>query len=189
MLFSADVVNWVQRPSRTQTNYFKGVAYGNGQFVAVGYYVAPSVGGLAQTILTSSDGVTWVQRQSGMEGGLEVIGYGNGQFVAVDFVRGTLTSTDGVNWVQHQLAVPSDLNGVAYGSSQFVAVGAHGTIVTCNDGVNWIQRQSGAYSLSSIAYGNGQFVAVGGHNEDTGEIESTILTSTNWLLPYATPLR
>src|SRR5205807_461714 len=64
------------------------VAYGNGQFVAVGF------GG---TILTSTDGVNWLLRQSGIQNYLKGVSYGNGQFVAVAY--GTiLTSADGVNW-------------------------------------------------------------------------------------------
>ena len=74
------------------------VAYGNGQFVAVGF------GG---TIVTSTDGVSWVQRESGTQNYLKGVAYGNGQFVAVgdgydpatgeNMNSAILTSVDGVN--------------------------------------------------------------------------------------------
>src|SRR5437773_11973168 len=66
------------------------VAYGNGQYVAVG---------LLGTIATSTDGGIWVVRQSGTQKNLYSIIYGNDQFVAVGAT--ILTSTDGVNWIEH----------------------------------------------------------------------------------------
>src|SRR5437016_6121750 len=78
-----------------------GIAYGNGQFVAVGNSGA---------IMTSTDdGVTWVRRESGTTSVLWGIAYGNGQFAAFgvgppgsslpETFAFILTSTDGVNWV------------------------------------------------------------------------------------------
>src|SRR3989442_6022940 len=96
------------------------VAYGNGEFVAVGF------GG---TILTSTDGVSWVQRQSGTQNYLKGVAYGNGQYVAVGdsdvfLTPGTiLTSVDGVNWAQHQSGTTHGLSGIAYGNGPVVAVG------------------------------------------------------------------
>jgi len=67
-LTSADGVNWVQRLS-SGIGSLDGIAYGNGQFVAVG-----------GTILSSADGVNWVQHESAYG---TAIAYGNGHFVAV----------------------------------------------------------------------------------------------------------
>jgi len=64
-----------------------GIAFGNGTFVAVG-----GVYGLG-TILTSTDGVSWVNRGNY---GLSGVAYGNGKFVAVGYVGTFVTSTDGV---------------------------------------------------------------------------------------------
>src|SRR6266542_3200891 len=70
------------------------IAYGEGQFVAVGE---------SGIILTSADGVNWNVRQSGTHDGLVAIAYGNGQFVAVgstyDGPSPIWTAGDGVNWV------------------------------------------------------------------------------------------
>jgi hypothetical protein len=54
-------------------NDLRGVAYGNGLFVAVGD---------RGTILTSPDGVNWTERTSGTNW-LFGVTYGNGTFVAV----------------------------------------------------------------------------------------------------------
>jgi hypothetical protein len=94
------------------------IAYGNGQFVVT---LLDRAG-----ILTSTDGVNWVQRQSATTNSLYGIVYGNGQFVAV----GGPTPGDGTNFVE--------------------------TILTSADGVNWVDRLSGTQdSLTGIGYGNG----------------------------------
>jgi hypothetical protein len=68
---------------RNLGNDLRGVAYGNGTFVAVGK------GG---TILTSPDGVNWTAQTSGMRSWLSSVTYGNGLFVAVGLVDTILTS-------------------------------------------------------------------------------------------------
>src|SRR5882672_8158068 len=74
-----------------------GVAYGGGQWVAVG-----ELG----TILTSPDGVTWTKRNSGFpDRWLVDVGYANGLWVAVGGTAPIsesngliLTSSDGITW-------------------------------------------------------------------------------------------
>src|SRR5439155_12549603 len=104
----ADGVNWVQRQSgqSSENRWLNAIAYGNGQFVAVGAGVIaddpnhPTI----NNILTSADGVKWVDRQSGTSAWLWDVAYGNGQFVAVGDpdLRAILTSADGVKWVVSQ---------------------------------------------------------------------------------------
>ena len=100
IITSADGANWVKRFSSIQPNWdhlLTGIAYGNGQFVAVGENSA---------IVTSTDGVNWVQRAPGVRGTIQRIGYGDGKFVAVswnDFGSRFATSVDGVNWVSRKL--------------------------------------------------------------------------------------
>ena len=65
---------------------FEGIAYGNGQFVAVGN--SDGTIGLRDgvgTIQTSTDGLNWVLRQSGtpQHTDLRGVAYGNGRFIAV----------------------------------------------------------------------------------------------------------
>ncbi|MHB8524118.1 MAG: carboxypeptidase regulatory-like domain-containing protein [Limisphaerales bacterium] len=150
--------------------------------MAVGDHIGNNGSFDGEAILTSSDGVNWVLRQSGMPPILYDVVYGNGQFVVVGgFIPGIvtiLTSSDGVSWVQRTSGISdSYLSGIAYGNGQFVAVGyksppqnGNAIILSSSDGVNWVQRSSGSTDpLSDIAYGNGQFVAVG----------SAILTSSD----------
>src|SRR5215470_6955217 len=78
---------WTWRNPQPTGNILYGLAYGNGQFVAVGG---------AGTIVTSTDGTNWVLRESGSRysfyGGVI---YANGQFVAVSDPGTIVTSVDG----------------------------------------------------------------------------------------------
>src|SRR5262249_13143133 len=160
---SSDGIEWV--PHQTGTiDYVNGLGYGNGQFVAVG-----------DKILTSTDGINWVQRFSApAHGNFAGIAYGNGQFVAVgpqdtntgSGDRVTATSADGINWAPHQWQLDDDdfgrnavVSGIAYGNGQFVTVGSTfddpPSIHTSSDGVHWVARQSttqGGWSLNGIAF-------------------------------------
>src|SRR5437773_1318519 len=98
------------------------VAYGIGQFVAVGDY---------GTIVSSADAVNWVPRQSGTGYRLSAVAYGNGEFVALglgfNYATGEwedtiLASADGVTWVQNYLGTEKGLSGIVYGNGQFVVV-------------------------------------------------------------------
>jgi hypothetical protein len=162
--------SWTLRnPSATEIS-LSGIAYGDGQFVAVG-----------NGILSSADGVTWVQRQSAITNWLQAIAYGNGTFVAVSDPVTILTSADGVNWDLHSSGISGGVggnivNGIAYGNGRFVIVGGL-TILTSPDGAqwieaNWIHADSQA-PLEAIAYGGGRFVVMDGYD--------ALLTSTNGL--------
>jgi len=83
---SSNGVNWVQQ-QLTLTYGLSGIAYGRGNWVAVG----PDI------IVTSPDGANWVQRRSGdalEESWLIGVGYGNGNFVAVGYPGTILQSGD-----------------------------------------------------------------------------------------------
>jgi len=113
---STDGVTWTGQKSGTANNLY-GIAYGGGQFVAVG----------VNTILTSPDGVTWTARSSATSGDLDGVIYANGQFVivgntiAINSTGFILTSPDGVTWTSH--ASTSNLYGGAFGVGMFVLVG------------------------------------------------------------------
>ena len=171
VLKSTDGINWTPGNSDTQHSLtvpkLDAAAYGNGQFVAVGE---------SGTVLTSPDGTTWTERNSGTTRDLNGVTYGNGTFVVVGSPGIIITSSDGINWIVQGSGTPYDLTGITSGNGISVAVGHRGTILTSSDGANWIERNSETTSpLYEITYGNGTFVAVGGSN--------SIMTSSdsiNW---------
>jgi len=150
---SPDGQSWTRRSS---ADYYGlgSLAYGNGQFVAVG-------GG---KVRTSADGLTWTARSANLDP-LESIGpvvFGNGKFVALGHAamsKFTLTSSDGATWTRHGgLPTTASLGSMTFGDGSFVLYG--NAVVTSPDGVNWTVRPCPLTSLAAMAYGAGRFVGV-----------------------------
>jgi hypothetical protein len=143
-------------------NPYRGIAYGNGKFVAV------SNGSFS--IMHSNDGVTWTSATVGSFGLSDVV-YANGKFVAVGgelsgstLITNIQVSTDGVTWTRYTPSFQIQLKAITYGNGLFVAVansGAVNRLATSTDGINWTQRTPAANNdWQSVAYGNGKFVAI-----------------------------
>lgn len=154
---------WRRQASGTQSPLF-GVAYGQGQFVAVGD------GG---RILTSADGgLSWTASPTGLDPlvRLSGVGYGAGRFVAVGQDGLITTSEDGDTWTPRASGITtrSALTAVAYGevpagagrTGRFVAAGSRGFAVS-PDGLRWTPTP-GVENAAGLTYANGQFVVVGG---------------------------
>jgi hypothetical protein len=135
------------------TNRLNGVVWSGSQFVAVGD---------SGTILTSSDGATWITRSSGTTDPLEGVVWTGTEYAVVGGSGTFLTSPDGVAWTMQSLHVNNLFYGIAWSGSIFVAVGFTGNILTSPDGINWTQRVSGTQDvLQAVTWADSQFVAVG----------------------------
>lgn len=144
-------------------NPYRGIAYGNGKFVAV------SNGSFS--IMHSNDGVTWESVTVGSYGLLDVV-YANGKFVAVgaelsgsDLITNVEVSTDGVNWTRYTPFTNGPaLKAITYGNGLFVAVanGGGNRVVTSPDGISWTLRNASnnGNAWQSVAFGNNTFVAI-----------------------------
>lgn len=155
---------------------WRGIAYGNGTFVAMAHQPA-----------TSGDGINWtVQSGSPASTVSGSIAFGNNLFVVSSqggWTRDVWTSPDGINWTTHNNSLPPSapyLGAMIFDGSQFVGVGGAGAIITSPDGVNWTEQTSSVTTdFTDIAYGNGRYVAVGGW----GVSSHPVVTSTdavNW---------
>jgi hypothetical protein len=168
---------WTWRNPLPSGNRLTALVFGGGQFVAVGE---------AGLVMTSANGVDWIQRQSGTLIGLSAITYGQGQFVAVgtDYTVSSgviVTSSDGINWIRRDSNTTNGLAAVAYANDLFVAVGYPGVIVTSSDGINWLKRESGtSIGLNGIAYGSGRFVAVGCCDATSGKVVINSINGIGW---------
>jgi hypothetical protein len=125
ILTSADGDNWVSR----LIEGFDSIAYGNGQFVAVG-------NGLDITsTATSADGVTWISSWfSGLGASARAIAYGAGYFV-ISSNDAIWTLAQGAYLIRHSQSLDGLFPGadrpswrIAYGNGHFVAVGPGGNI-------------------------------------------------------------
>lgn len=154
------------------------VAFGAGQFVAVG-----------DTILTSSNGVNWLKPSFVTGNTLLSIAWSGSQFVAVGDSGTIINSTNGIDWVAEESGSTNTLTGVAYGESMFVAtVAADGPwtdgnqVLTSSDGINWTGQTTTA-NLISIGFGANQFISPGGNSGI-----STSADGINWTNRVPFPL-
>ncbi len=166
---------WTLRDSGT-TNGLQGVTYGGPSgrelFVAVGNCPTDSSRNCIVNgpIITSPDGITWTERDSGVRIDLRGVTYGGPSgselFVATGHFGTILISPDGINWTPRTSMTTDSLSDITYGNSTFVAVGAAASIITSPDGMTWTLRDSGTVNgLQGVTYGEASrrelFVAVG----------------------------
>jgi hypothetical protein len=173
VLRSSDGTNWLRQTVEDKHHPLEhslvDVAYGNGNFVAVGgsYAYSRSV---MKVIYSSKDGVTWTQRLEQQSEPLNALVWGNGKFVIAGNGGHIMSSSDGISWELTRLPTTDDLVSVAHGNGTFVAVGGprsrgnfftSAIIYSSPDGVNWTKRDAGSgQMLQGVTFGNGTFVAV-----------------------------
>ncbi len=129
---SADGTNWTVTLPETGF-WIRGVAYGNGRFVATGYR-DEAYGNDTAAVFTSTNGVAWSVFETEEMGSLAGVVFAQGFFVAVSETgRGVYTSPDGQDWIPRDLVInrygETDLTCVAFGQNTFVAAGRDGTVI------------------------------------------------------------
>ena len=122
----------------------------------------------ANSIKSSTDGLTWIPANSG---GFSVGGYGlawNGKIwlaVGNDATYNIQYSRDGTNWLGTALSFSVQGNAVAWNGRFFVAVGQDATasIKYSYNGTLWSNATSGSFSVlgSGLGWNGRLFVAVG----------------------------
>jgi hypothetical protein len=176
---------WAAVAQSATTNDLRGIAYGNGLYVAVGD---------AGAIVTSPDAANWTAQTSGTSVKLTAVAFGEGAFVAVgDNV--ILHSGDGIAWAASDGVFPR-MGAVVYGGGQFVAVGGIPligvpNILTSPDGVTWTGRQTEYLALDRLIYGNGRFITMEGQIYSSSAPRA-ILSSTDgvtWTKTYISTSR
>lgn len=138
---STDGVNWQRTPIDFR-GWFSQVAYGNGQFVAVGSSGA---------VLTSPDGQSWSLQQISEDTLIGLV-YGNGEWLATG--KSTYSSKDGRQWTR--LPATGHPEGrLLYGNGRYLST----DFSFLTDRLLWIppERKIGP----AAAFGDGLFVAVG----------------------------
>lgn len=144
VLVSADGIDWVDM--RGVGNWFGGVAYGNGLWVAAG-----GNGWWGH----SKDLVYWVQNPEHPtnNSAYRDLAFGDGMFIAVGGGN-RMMSRDGLKWTQR---TAGSSQAIVFGGGKFVAVGSDGCAVT-SDGITWRERACTG-PVRDVTYGNGRFVA------------------------------
>lgn len=128
IIISTQGIDW-PRPQRTAA-ILNGVAYGKNSFVAVG-----NVG----SILTSSNGIDWIEADSGTFTSLLDVTYADGIFVAVGEQGTMLSSSDGKEWHRRYSGTTMELSRIAYGRGNFVVLGEGGMILHSNRSILFLE--------------------------------------------------
>lgn len=145
LLTSPDGRSWERRELPVGGGFtVQGLAYGQGLFVAVGSLEPPGEAGGEGRVLTSADGVRWVEQPAAvrvLEGTgrsrvLRGVSFGAGRFVAAS-ENAALVSEDGAVWRPAVLEPDCALIGVAYLGGYFVARGSCADVYVSPDGVRW----------------------------------------------------
>lgn len=154
---SPDAQTWTLQTA-SQGYRWQSVASNSVVMVALTNTVLTAIGGnVTDQVMTSTDGVTWVGRQSAERNGWEDIVWADtlGLFVAVADTSGdglsihrVMTSPDGINWTQQ---IPASITpsfgwaAIAWGNNTLVATATDAgatSVMTSPDGVHWTQRNT-----------------------------------------------
>ena len=147
----------------TSSSDVRGVTYGGGKWVAVGYAVN------GKSIAYSSDnGATWTLATitPTIMYSPFAVAYNGSRFVAVG--DAIAYSDNGTSWTAISQSSFNVIYSIAYGGSKFVAVGYGGKMAYSSDGENWVDVVDsgfGTTNITAITYGNGWFVAVGANGK------------------------
>jgi hypothetical protein len=142
------------------SSFWRGVAYGNGQFVAVPYAAA-------SVDVSSDNGATWTTVTLSYLGGNTQVAYGNGLFVIFSYLSTSYhTSPDGFTWTTRTLPASYKWVDLAFGGGLFCALSNDGYAATSADGISWvfstmptIPTGTGLQGWNGVCYGNGVFRA------------------------------
>ncbi len=153
MAYSTDGITWtkaannpfgaVMIDSHVASGNIYDFAWGNGKYVAVGYYNTP-IAGYQNTngrIAYSTDANNWAVAEDTTFGKTTVftVTWGNGRFVAGGIGGKMAYSTDGVTWtaVANSKFGDAVIRDIAWGNDKFVAVGSQSKIAYSTDGIIW----------------------------------------------------
>jgi hypothetical protein len=162
IITSSDALDWTARTSPT-LNDLNDITYGNGTFVVVGdNNFQPDT-----TILTSPDGVTWVDRSISVGKNARSVGFANGLQVIALNDGGILYGNDAAasSWNLAASGINYDganLRGVTWSNSLWVVVGNNGIILTSTNAQTWRQRRAPTFeNLHAVRFINNTFIAIG----------------------------
>jgi photosystem II stability/assembly factor-like uncharacterized protein len=140
-------------------SFLRGVAYGNGQFVAVGgsYFGGGSV------ILTSVNGRSWNLDHCPSKQVLHAVAHSGDRFIAVGASGTILTSKTGQRWQKQNSSTHATLAAIAYGKGICVIGGDDGLMLSSRDTSLWTRQTSGTSRyVGNISFEREHFIATAG---------------------------
>jgi hypothetical protein len=160
--------NWTT--NQVSTNWFglTHVVFGNGRYVAAGYWSDYGA------ILSSEDGLNWTLRVGSPDGPLTDVtslAFGGDRFLVTGAALGNSSgvSTNGIDWsIGGAGYIPSNVHAMSYGAGTYVLVcdayfSNSNNMYYSNNGTNWtpaFKIPAEARSVWDVAFGASRFVAV-----------------------------
>jgi hypothetical protein len=158
---STDGVEW-NSASLSAESFLRGVAFGNGQFVAVG----GSYAGGGSVIMTSVNGRSWSLHPCPSKQVLHGVAYSGDRFIAVGANGTILTSKSGQRWQKQNSGTDATLAAVASGNGTCVVGGDDGLMLSSRDTLLWARQTSGTSRyVGKIAFNHERFVATTGDRQ------------------------
>ena len=187
IFYSSDGLTWSISGS-TSPFTIKGLAYGNGKWVAVctglvlTSYFTPTI--------SSNNGQNWTTgtQQTAFGGATDLFFY-NGLFILTTTTSKIVTSVDGITWTlaADLISIFSNIYpiiGITFGNNVFCALGTGGAIAISGDLTNWTLVQSNypilAFTFRDIDFFNGRFIAIGDRYSTYTTVILTSIYGTNW---------
>jgi hypothetical protein len=157
LLRSADGITWSEQVIPNPSSFWEGITSFANQFVIAAF---------DGSILTSGDGVHWIERTDPAQADLFSAASGATGLVAVGDAGTILASGDGQRWIPQASGTTSRLSGVSYGAGTWVAVGndaTNGVILSSPDAQRWfVQTNTSLAAFAGVARAPNLFAAVGG---------------------------
>ncbi|MEO7426061.1 MAG: hypothetical protein ABI036_12805 [Fibrobacteria bacterium] len=139
-----------------QASVYRGIAFGNGRYVAVGF---------AGVMGWSTDGKTWNNAAPlAKSKDFTDIAFGNGLFAAVGMDGAIATSPDGAAWTERTTETKDAMHAVIHNGNQFIAIGGSDVLSVSTDGITWIKGKSLQGVGTAIAYGGGRHIMISGYS-------------------------
>ena len=138
---SYDGMNWVARSSPFDVNAALGIAWNGSLWVAVGTTVATGAG-IINGIATSSDGITWTERNTALTGTKGSVAWSGRLWAVASSSNYVITSQDGVTWAAaRQIATLTNIGGITWNGTLWIATGTGqsgiSAIATSPDAQTW----------------------------------------------------
>lgn len=158
------------------TKVYSGDSFNNGSFACDGNTIV-YVSGTTGTVITSTDGLNWVERKFDILEDVQQIFYDGKRFIAYSSEK-VFASPDGLNWSLLTDSIELGmkfLNGeyfilyeIIWNGKEYVGIGSSGAedaqfiVITSKDGVTWESRIcDDRFSPSRIAWNGKRYVVTG----------------------------
>ena len=165
---------WIET-SVPSNEYYQGIAYGDGKFVAISRYRSNDY---VAKYIYSEDGINWIDGSNLNSSTWISLKYLNDRFIAIAGNTDKLGySEDGINWNYSSIVSQYWVDSV-YGNGKYIVIGykysSFGFVnstkiyIYSEDGINWTQGTLPTdLTLNHIEYGNGKFIATERGKDET----------------------